>query len=162
MNKTTESASAVKAHRASLITITKRASMPFGRSVLIRVAAIFAALVVAGIVTIAMTGDSPIKIYSTMFEGAFGTSWATWKTLQDIAILLGISLAVTPAFRMKFWNTGAEGQVLIGCLACAATMFYLGGKVPEWLLMIFMAVASIGAGALWGLIPAIFKSFWNT
>ena len=148
--------------RASLITITKREAVPFWKSLLIRVIAIFAALVVAGIVTIALTKDSPLKIYGAMFEGAFGSSWATWKTLQDIAILLGISLAVTPAFRMRFWNTGAEGQVLIGCLACAATMYSLGGKVPEWLLMILMAVASIAAGALWGFIPAFFKSFWNT
>ena len=158
----TGSAPAARPHRASLITITKRAAVPFWRALLIRVAAIFAALVAAGLVTIALTKDSPIKIYATMFEGAFGTSWATWKTLQDIAILLGISLAVTPAFRMKFWNTGAEGQVLIGCLACAATMYYLGGKVPEWLLMILMAAASLAAGALWGLLPAVFKSFWNT
>ncbi len=148
--------------RASLITITKRAAFPFWKSLLIRIGAILAALVVAGIVTIALTKDSPLKIYGAMFEGAFGSSWATWKTLQDIAILLGISLAVTPAFRMRFWNTGAEGQVLIGCLACAATMYYLGGKVPEWLLMILMAAASIAAGALWGFIPAFFKSFWNT
>lgn len=148
--------------RASLITITKRDAFPFWKSLLIRIGAILAALVVAGIVTIALTKDSPLKIYGAMFEGAFGSSWATWKTLQDIAILLGISLAVTPAFRMRFWNTGAEGQVLIGCLACAATMYYLGGKVPEWLLMILMAAASIAAGALWGFIPAFFKSFWNT
>ena len=44
-------------------------------------------------------------------------------TLHDIAILLCISLAVTPAFRMRFWNTGAEGQVLIGCLSTAVCSF---------------------------------------
>ncbi len=29
---------------------------------------------------------------------------------QNLAILLGISLAVTPAFKMRFWNIGAEGR----------------------------------------------------
>ncbi len=149
-------------HKERLIVITKRQSVSFAKSLLIRFAAILTALIVAGIVTILLTGDNPVSIYVTMFEGAFGSSWTVWKTLQDIAILLGISLAVTPAFRMRFWNTGAEGQVLIGCLACASTMFYLGGKVPEPVLMIFMAVASVAAGAFWGFVPAFFKSYWNT
>lgn len=53
-------------------------------------------------------------------------------TLHDIAILLCISLAVTPAFRMRFWNTGAEGRVLIGCLSTAVCMLVLGGKSARW------------------------------
>ena len=148
--------------RQPLITISKRQNVPLLRAFLVRAVAILAALVVSGILTILLTGDNPLSIYATMFTGAFGSSLAIWKTFQDVAILLGISLAVTPAFRMKFWNTGAEGQVLIGCLACAASMFYFGGKIPDPLLMVVMAVVSIMAGALWGLLPAIFKSFWNT
>ena len=63
---------------------------------------------------------------------------------------------------MKFWNIGAEGQVLVGCLATTACLYYLGGKVPDWLLIVIMLVAAIGSGALWGLVPAVFKSVWNT
>ncbi len=63
---------------------------------------------------------------------------------------------------MKFWNCGAEGQALIGGLACAASMFYLGGSVPKWLLVIVMIVTSILAGAIWAVIPALFKAKWNT
>ena len=61
------------------------------------------------------------------------TSRKSWVTFQNLAILLGISLAVTPAFKMRFWNIGAEGQVLIGCLATAACMICLGGKLPNGL-----------------------------
>ncbi|MDY5512614.1 MAG: ABC transporter permease, partial [Eubacteriales bacterium] len=74
----------------------------------------------------------------------------------------GISLAVTPAFKMRFWNIGAEGQVLIGCLATAACMICLGDKLPNGLLILIMIVAAIAAGALWGFLPAFFKARWNT
>ena len=79
-----------------------------------------------------------------------------------MAILLCISLAVTPAFRMRFWNIGAEGQTLVGVLGCIAVDFYLGGKIPEWLLLILMFIAALVSAAIWGVIPALFKAKWNT
>ena len=77
-------------------------------------------------------------------------------------MLLCISVAVTPAFKMKFWNTGAEGQVLISALVTAMCMLYIGKSVPTWLLFVIMIAASILAGIIWAVIPAVFKAFWNT
>ena len=151
-----------KTAREPFITITKRAAMPVKNALLVRVIAILAALVLCGILTILVTGDNPLSIYATMFRATFGSANQAWMTFQNVAVLLCISLAVTPAFRMRFWNTGAEGQVLIGGLATAACMFFLGGKMPEWTLMIVMAVAAVAAGALWGFIPAFFKAYWQT
>ena len=54
-----------------------------------------------------------------MFDGAFGTPLRIWVLFSDTAILLGISLALTPAFKMKFWNCGGEGQVMVGSLVAA-------------------------------------------
>ena len=82
--------------------------------------------------------------------------------LHKTAILLGISLAITPAFKMRFWNIGAEGQVLIGGLATVSVMFFLGDKLPYPLLILVMVVASILAGIIWAVIPAFFKAMWNT
>ena len=123
---------------------------------------ILLALVVCALVTMLMTGENPFSIYATIFKGAFGTARKTWVTFQNLAVLLGISLAVTPAFKMRFWNIGAEGQVLIGCLATAACMICLGDKVPNGVLILLMILAAIAAGALWGFLPAIFKAKWNT
>ena len=159
MPKTKAKAEKVK---EPFVTITKRAAMPRGQALLIRVIAIIAALVVSAVVTILVTHDNPLSIYATMFRGTFGSANQAWVTFQNVAILLCISLAVTPAFRMRFWNTGAEGQVLIGGLATAAVMFVFGGKMPEWTLMIVMAVAAIAAGAIWGFLPAVFKAYWQT
>ena len=145
-----------------LFHIVKRDAMPQWQSWAIRLGAILAALIFAGIVTVALTGKNPIQIYGSMISGNFGTPRRIWTMLQTLAMLLCVSLAVTPAFKMRFWNIGAEGQVLIGGLATAACMILLGGKIPNALLIVVMIVSSIIAGAVWAVIPAIFKAKFNT
>ena len=120
------------------------------------------ALVLCGVLTTITTGIDPIEVYKSIFAGAFGTERKTWITLQNIAILLLIALALTPAFKMKFWNIGGEGQVLIGGLAAGACMICLGDKLPNGALIPVMVLASIAAGAFWGFVPAFFKAKWNT
>ena len=120
------------------------------------------ALIVCAVVTMLMTGENPVSIYATIFKGAFGSARKTWVTFQNLAVLLGISLAVTPAFKMRFWNIGAEGQVLIGCLATAACMICLGDKLPNAVLILVSLIAALAAGGLWGFLPAFFKAKWNT
>ena len=145
-----------------LVHISKRDSLPMYKSWGIRGLAILAALVVAGIITMLLTGENPITVYTTMVKGAFGTSRRIWSLLQSLAMLLCISLAVTPAFKMRFWNIGAEGQVLIGGLATAGCMITLGDKIPNALLILVMIAASITGAAIWALIPAFFKAKFNT
>ena len=149
-------------NKKSLFHITKRDALPWYQAFAIRGGAIVLALIVCAVVTMLLTGENPLSIYGTIFHGAFGTARKSWVTFQNLAVLLGISLAVTPAFKMRFWNIGAEGQVLIGCLATAACMICLGGKMPNAALILVMIVAAIAAGALWGFLPAIFKAKWNT
>ena len=145
-----------------LFHISKRDALPWQKAWAIRGAAILAALIVCGVITMITTGDNPISIYKTIFQGAFGSARKSWVTCQNISILLIISLALTPAFKMRFWNIGGEGQVLMGGLAAAACMICLGDKVPGVLLILLMVVSSLAAGAVWGLIPALFKAKWNT
>ena len=149
-------------HKQSLFHISKRDALPWYQRVLIRGGAILLALIVCALVTMLLTGENPISIYGTIFYGAFGTERKSWVTFQNLAVLLGISLAVTPAFKMRFWNIGAEGQVLIGCLATAACMICLGDKLPSGLLILVMLAAALAAGALWGFLPSFFKAKWNT
>ena len=148
--------------REPLFHIVKRGALPFWQSWLIRILSIVASLIVCGAVTIVLTGENPIKIYSTLIEGAIGSERRIWSLMQNVAILLCVSLAVTPAFKMKFWNIGAEGQVLMGGLATAACMIYFGESLPPVLLFPVMIIASIVAAAVWAVIPAFFKAYWNT
>ena len=151
-----------KKQSGPLFHISKRAALPWYRAWGIRALAIILALIVSALITGVTTGLDPLKIYATIFTGAFGTARKSWITAQNVAILLCISLAVTPAFKMRFWNIGAEGQVLIGGLASAACMKCLAGVLPGGALIAVMVVSSVAAGAIWAGIPAIFKAKWNT
>ena len=145
-----------------LFHIAKRAALPWYLSWAIRIGAIVLALVACAALTGFLTHENPFQVYATMFRGAFSTPRRIWNLLQSLAMLLCVSLALTPAFKMRFWNIGGEGQVLIGGLATAACMICLGGKIPNALLILTMIVASMLAGAIWALIPAFFKAQYNT
>lgn len=151
-----------KQNNAPLFHIVKRGALPWYQAWGIRAAAIVLALLFCALVTSLTTGENPLQVYSTMIYGAVGTPRKIWILGQNIALLLCVSLAVTPAFRMRFWNIGGEGQVLAGALAAAACMICLSDKLPNGALIAVMTVSSIAAGAIWGLIPAIFKAKWNT
>ena len=150
------------AKQSSVMHISKRDSLPWYGAWAIRGAAIVLALIVCAVVTTALTGEDPVGVYKTMFAGAFGTPRKLWILGQNLAILLCVSLAVTPAFKMRFWNVGGEGQILIGGLATAACMILLGDQLPNWLLIAVMVVAACVAGGIWGAVPAICKAKWNT
>ena len=148
--------------REPLFHIVKRDTLPWYRAWGIRALAIVLALLLCALITTLCTHLNPLKVFATMFSGAFGTPRKMWILGQNLAILLCISLAVTPAFKMRFWNIGAEGQVLAGGLAAAACMICLGDKVPNGLLIVLIVLSGIAAGAVWAGIPAIFKAKWNT
>ena len=145
-----------------LFHIAKRDGIVWWRAWLIRAAAVVLALIVSGLVAFLLTGENPLRLYSTMLSGAFGTQRRIWGLAQNLAMLLCVSVAVTPAFKMRFWNIGAEGQVLAGGLATAAWMIFLGGRLPNALLLLVMLLASVAAGAVWALIPAFFRAHWQT
>lgn len=142
--------------------IVKREPMAWYFNVLVRAAAIVASLIVSAVVIMLLTKKNPIEIYSSMISGAFGSELRIWSLMQNVAILLCISLAVTPAFKMKFWNCGAEGQVLVGGLATVAVMMFLGDILPYPVLLLVMILASVLASIIWAVLPAIFKAQWNT
>ena len=103
--------------REPLFHIVKRSTVPSWAAWLIRIGAVVLALLVCAVVTVVITGQNPAEVYSAIIFGAVGSPRRIWSLLQNLAMLLCVSLAVTPAFKMKFWNIGAEGQVLIGYAA---------------------------------------------
>lgn len=156
-----------------LVHIAKRDDIPNWKAWLIRLGAILIGFLVMSIVLTALSITSSgrdlsfgdvlhrlyLSVFGRMFEGKFSQ---LWKFLQETAVLLCLSLAVTPAFKMKFWNCGAEGQALFGGLSAMFCMINLGGKVPEVVLVPIVIIASILGGALWGIIPAIFHAQYRT
>ena len=145
-----------------MIQISKRGAVSRKRNIAIRLAAIVLAIIVCAVITMATTGTDPLAVFSAFINGSFGSERKLWIFLQDTAILLIISLAVTPAFKMHCWNLGAEGQVLAGAMAAAACMVLLGDTMSNGALIACMVIASVVIGALWAGIPAFFKAKFNT
>ena len=145
-----------------LVRIIKRDKSSFGYKVWVRAAAILLALVVDAIFIYSVTGLNPLSVYVVMFNGTFMTSIRFSWAMRDLVTLLCIGIALAPAFKMHFWNIGAEGQVLVGGLATAMVMVKCGASLPTPVLFLVMFLTSVIAGGLWGFIPAVFKAYWNT
>lgn len=151
-----------QSHKAPLVRISKRDSISMWQSWLVRIIGLVLALSVSAIVIFAIVHLNPIKVYAAMFEGNFGSEKRLWVALRDLAMLLCVAIGLAPAFKMRFWNIGAEGQILVGGLATAGVMIYLGKGMSTWMLIAVSIVASLVIGALWGAIPAVFKAYYNT
>ena len=154
--------STVNNSKEPLLRIAKRDGISRPKAYAIRLVAVLLSLVVSGIFIFAVTKLNPVAVYEAIFNGAFGTSKRSWVTIRDTMMLLCIGVGLAPAFKMKFWNIGAEGQVLIGGIITAGFMRAFGASIPTPALLVLMAVASILGGCLWGVIPATFKAIWNT
>ena len=162
-----------------LFHMTKRSSFPGWASWIIRLLAIAVGFVVCGLVAYILIEDSNKKpenlgeffdkFITSFYNGSFKLNASAkrrynriWEFCRDTAILQCIALAVTPAFRMRFWNIGAEGQTLMGTLAAIGVAFYLGGTMPEWALLLLMLLAALIVAGIWAVIPSLFKAQWNT
>lgn len=142
--------------------IAKRDGVKKSTKILTVAIAILAALVVDAIFIFLVTGLNPFSVYVVMFGGTFGNKMRFSWAMRDLVTLLLVGIALAPAFKMKFWNIGAEGQILIGALMTALMMTFFGDTMPSWLLFLVMLVTSVAAGAIWAFIPAFFKANWKT
>ncbi len=149
-------------HKEPLIRMSRRESIGVPKTILIYVAALLLALLACAGVIFALVQMNPIDVYKAIFDGALGTNRRVWITIRDTMTLLCIGIGLAPAFKMRFWNIGAEGQILVGAVASSALMIYLADKVPNPVLLLLMFFAGGIAGMIWGLIPTFFKAQWKT
>ena len=143
------------------IRLSKKEPLPLWKSLLIRLGAILLSLMVCALVIISVTDLNPFEVFAGIIDGALGSNRRIWVTIRDTLVLLLVAVALIPAFKMRFWNIGAEGQLLMGAFASAALMIYCE-KLPNGILLSLIMLASCLAGLIWGLIPAYFKAKYNT
>lgn len=143
-----------------LIRIVKKAELGKKQTMILRLEAILLALVAGGIFILCL-GQNPFAVYGTIIAGALRSKMAIQATVKIMIPLLIASLGVTLAFKMRFWNIGAEGQIIMGGIF--ATFFALNCYTwNHWILIIVMFLAGAIGGGLWGLLPAWFKTKYNT
>ncbi|MBC8443590.1 MAG: ABC transporter permease, partial [Deltaproteobacteria bacterium] len=108
-------------------------------------------------IPILIAGGHLWKSYFYLFYGALGTRFNLLETFVKASPLLLTGLAVAFAFRAKFWNIGAEGQLLAGALTATVLGVSLKG-IPAPLVLPIIVVAGFMAGGAWAAIPAFLKT----
>ena len=144
----------------NFIKITKRDDLPRNKAILIRGGAILLSLICAGLVML-IFGLEPIKIYTEIINGSLGSEMRIKQTIIKAIPLVITSLGILVAFKMKFWNIGAEGQIIMGAMAAAYVALNYG-ETPKPVLLLLMVIASMLAGGIWAFIPAFFKAKMGT
>lgn len=147
------------------IHIVKRENCPLWKKALFYAVAIIAALLIGGIILLAI-GVDPIAYYTRMFTlGTIGNKIA-YKNfinyLRDFVPLALTSLALSLAFKMRFWNIGGEGQFIMGAIGATAVAIKLGNVLPSPLVLILMCVVAMVLAGLYGLLVAALKVKFGT
>ena len=115
-------------------------------------AVVFTLVLCSSLIRIA--GASVVDAYGVMLSAAFGDTYAITETLVRATPMIFTGLAVAVAFRAKFWNIGAEGQLLSGAvLSCMVGAI----NMPGGIAIALMFVAGFAGGAVTALIPAVLR-----
>ncbi len=143
-----------------LYRIAKKTEMDNKKVIIIRVAAVFAALFTSGLF-ILFLNHNPIEVYTSMLKGSFGSLYRFRETIVKTIPLVITSLGILIAFKMKFWNIGGEGQICMGAFM-ASFIALKFPEVPKPILLFLMMIFGMIGGGIWAFIPAFFKSKFST
>lgn len=153
---------ATNTKREPLFHIVKRDSIGLAKAIVIRAIALLLAALTCALFVKSVSGYGIIETYKYMFRGTFRNSITINAFFKDMSMLLMFAVALAPAFKMRFWNIGAQGQVLAGGLISATWLFYLGNKLANPILIPLMIISAMLFGGIWAAIPAIFKVKFGT
>jgi ABC-type uncharacterized transport system permease subunit len=141
------------------IEVEKRLDVPRWLRFLTPFISLLLAMIVVGIIFVFL-GINPFYAYARILGGAFGSLYALSETVTKAIPLMLAGIGLTLAFRARFWNIGAEGQLLVGA-TCATGVALAFPDWPQPVLLPAMFIAGFLGGALWGLVPALLKARWR-
>ncbi len=144
-----------------MIRISKKDELSSWKSALVRIGAVLSAIIISAIMIGAM-GYNPLQTFDAMVKGSFGSAFGIKNSVSIAIPYLVTALGISIAFRMKFWNIGAEGQIVMGAVAATYMTRIMSPDTNGIILIILMAIGGMIGGALWALIPALFKAFSKT
>lgn len=143
-----------------MLQIVKKQEMSPKQAMLLRIGMVFVALIAAGLI-ILLLGYNPITVYTNIVKGAVTNKYRITQTINKAIPLTILSLGVAVAFKMKFWNIGAEGQLYMGAIGASYIALFCP-DLPIYIMLPAMMLVGILCGGLWALIPAVLKSTLGT
>lgn len=96
------------------------------------------------------------KLFSSVFSSIKNISYCIVYATPYIVV--GLSVAFS--FKTGVFNIGAEGQFVVGAMA-ACCIAILCGNLPSVILIPLCFIASMIAGAVWGVIVGVLKTKWG-
>lgn len=135
----------------------KRKSVSRTAMVVVPILSFMVLLILTGLLLLVFGAD-PLATFKAMFKGAFGSGRAFTETLVKAIPLMLTGLGVALAFKLKFWNIGAEGQLTLAGVAASWVAIYWSPWLPAPILLPAVILVGCAAGALWAGIPALLKT----
>lgn len=143
-----------------MIRFVKKSEVSRTESMMIHLSAILLALLVCSLFLIFLSLN-PFEVYGAMIKGAFGSAYKAKATIIKAIPLLITALGISVAFKMKFWNIGGEGQIIMGAFASSYVALKLT-NIPGFAVIPLMIAAGVLGGAVWAIIPAVLKAKLHT
>jgi ABC-type uncharacterized transport system permease subunit len=144
-----------------MLKIIKRDDLNKGQAIFIRFLAIALSLVCSGLFILILSYN-PLEVFANMIIGSLGTEMRIKETIIKSIPLIITSLGILVAFKMKFWNIGGEGQIIMGAFAATYVALNYANAFPQPVVLILMALAAMITGGIWAFIPAFFKVRFGT
>ena len=145
--------------------IVKRDNCPLWKKCCLYLGAVVLALLLGAVLLISL-GVDPIAYYTRMFTmGTVGNkiAYKVWiNYLKELVPLALVSVALSLAFKMRFWNIGGEGQFILGAISAAFVAFKAGGVLPNGVTLVLMCLAAMITAGLYGLFVAALKVKFGT
>lgn len=138
-----------------MINVTKREDFSRQKSIMVRTIAIILSIICTG-VFINILGYNAVEVFYNMVDGSLGSGMRIQQTIIRTIPIAIASLGILVAFKMKFWNIGGEGQIMMGAMAATYVALNVKG-LPQPIMLLLMMIAAIVFGGIWAFIPAFFK-----
>lgn len=145
-----------------ILRVERRANTKLWQKILIKVGTIIFALLMCGILSNAVAPNSFGEFYEYMLNGAFFSKKTVLNLLWQTSLLFLIAVALAPAFKMKFWNIGAEGQCLMGALGTLIALKFIAPHVPNFIALVIEVIMAATFAIIWSVIPAFFNARFKT
>ena len=143
-----------------MLRFEKRESTPVSLKFLVPTISIIVGLLI-GAIAILFKGINPIHVYRALVIGAFSSKYTFSETLVAATPLILIASGLILVFKMNFWNIGAYGQYIIGAIFSSYFAIFWSPSIPKPIMLTIMVIAGMAGGAIWAIIPALLKAYWE-
>lgn len=105
--------------------------------------------------------QNPVEVFSAAFSRIFSDKYTFGEIFVKATPLVFTALSFAFTYKANLFNIGAQGQFYAGCIAAVSISLALGGKIPLFLLILIVLVASFLSGGLIGALIGICKAKFN-